>query len=356
MKYSLIFLTIIIISCIDQPAKSPIIDNEDDISVVILCEGLMGMENSSISIINSKRDFFNNYYKSNNINYLGDTANDIYVKNDTAIVCLTGSGAIEIFQISTGKSIKRIVGNDIYPRQIVENKGNYFITDLYQDKVYKMNSNFELTDFIKNGLKNPEGILCVEDYLYVANSGLGIFNQSNEYAGTISIFNLNNGEKIKDVYVGANVQEITYSSVLRLFAVSYYNTYEKDSIGGIKLYNDNLLSNISYYIKINNTSINFDDHEKRLYFIAQTPPGNIGSFNSSISYIDLIDMKIKELVANNQNNNFWYSMAIDKDKNIWIGNAKNLQINGEILMYNSKLELLKTYSSGVNPNKIVHLK
>jgi hypothetical protein len=51
----------------------------------------------------------------------------------------------------------------------------------------------------------------------------------------------------------------------------------------------------------------------------------------------------------------WYSLAISSQSEILIGNAKNYQMLGEILIYNSKDFSTPKFKfiSGINPNKIL---
>lgn len=351
MRVFFLILLLFLLSCVEQPLKEDI-EDLSDFKLLILCEGLMGMENSEISVINRNFDIQNNYFSENNLGKLGDTANDIFVRNDTAFIALTGSGVIEIVKISTGKSLKRIFLENFYPRKFSELNGELLITDLYAEKVLKLNNNLELIEVISNGLKNPEGIAVKSDYIYVANSGLGVFNKDHFLSGKISIFNSNDYQKIKDVFVGPNVQEILITSNNQVI-VSYYNTYEKDSIGGIAIYNDLLLNEEIFRTKIDNKAIKLNKIEDKLYFIKQLPPGN-DYFRSEICFINLNNFTENTVIINHAKNEFWYSLAFD-DNYIYIGNAKNLQVNGKVEIYNHSAEKLFDLPTGVNPSEIVFI-
>lgn len=351
MRSIYLLLLLLFISCVEQPHNVTPVE-VSEIKCIVLCEGLMGMDNSELSVIDQKLNIQNNYFENNNLSKLGDTANDIFLRNDTAFVALTGSGVIEILQISTGKSIKRIFRDNFYPRNIAEINGELLITDLYSEKVFKLDKYFQLSEVITNGLKNPEGIAVKNDYIYVANSGLGVFYQDHILSGKVSIFSANDFQKIKDVYVGPNVQEIVITSHNKVI-ISYYNTYEKDSVGGIAIYNDLLLSKEIFRKKIDNKAITLNEQEDKLYFIKQLPPGS-DDFSSEIASINLIDYTETTVLKNYANNEFWYSLAIDENY-IYIGNAKNLQINGSVEIYNhSGVEIIEL-QSGVNPGKIVFI-
>lgn len=357
MKKLYFILLIVLYSCVEQPGKPEYNPNPTDLNTVVLCEGLLGMDNSSISALTVDNSIHNNYFANSNSGLkLGDTANDILIKNDTAFVTLTGSGAIEIFQLSTGKSIKRIVKSEFYPRDLAMDKaGNIYISDLYTHKVFKLDAaTLEISEYISSDLQNPEGIAVYDNYLYVLNSGLGIFHFDEEFSGSVSIFDIATASKIKDVYIGANLQEIVIDKQNQRFYFSYYNTYEKDSVGGIVIFEDALLQNRVKHLKMNNTSLCLSNNN--LYCIAQTPPGSDEEFNSYICEIDpTADFSRKELFANPNSQEFFTALNIDNNNDIWLGNAKNLQINGSIEVYDNSGNLLRSFNTGVNPAKIVFL-
>jgi hypothetical protein len=343
---------IFLIGCVEKP-NSPDLDSINDEHVLVLNEGLLGMENASISLIDKNLTIIKDHYKNNNKNLLGDTANDIVLKGDTAIVVLTGSGVIELFDVRSGKSIQRKAIQDFYPRSVAIYQSEIFVSDLYANKIYKFDHELNYDIFTDQYLQNPEQLILIEDKLYVVNSGLGIFNLHKDFAGTISVFDLRTGEIINNVRTGTNPQEIIYDSIQKNIIVSYYNTYEKDSIGGIIIYSDLSLSNVKKHIKINNSSMQL--YNDNLYFISQTPPGSDLEFNSSIQKMDLKNFKQIKLIENNSQNEFWYSLKIENENKIWIGNAMNFQVEGEIIYYDHETKNTYRNNVGVNPAKILIL-
>ena len=89
-KISILLFLILLFSysCIDNPTN-PV--DPDFISgkqgALILCEGLFGSDNSSITCISfADNSYTNNYFRNaNDGQKLGDIANDIYIKEDIIV-------------------------------------------------------------------------------------------------------------------------------------------------------------------------------------------------------------------------------------------------------------------------------
>jgi hypothetical protein len=94
-------------------------------------------------------------------------------------------------------------------------------------------------------------------------------------------------------------------------------------------------------------AMNLSSNQDTLFFIN----------NNDIYFIPLnTDSKPQLLLKNPNPSDIWYSMAISPfDNTIWVGNAKNYQIEGEILVFDNKpsTQYSAKYSIGMNPNSII---
>lgn len=359
MKQIYLIFLILLYSCVDTP-NEPTYSNVDinsGNSAIILCEGLKGHDNSSISYYDHSSGIIQNYfYQDINPGFkIGDTANDMVNIGDTVLIAVTGSKTIEMFESTTGHQLGRVVfqGNKS-PRHIaVVNDSVVAVTHLYSNQISFVNiRNKKVLQDVSVG-PNPEGIAYKEPYIYVCNSGLGALNKTAEKAGTLSVID-KYGNYITDIYCGPNVQDVIISSTLNRAYVSYNNTYLPDSLGGIVEINLNNLE-ISNKWQLFAFEPYLDDQNNRLYFIEQTPPGLEENNWRGVSYLDINTGQINRLIENTSNSEFWYSVNVNNKRGeIWIANAKNYVIEGEVIIYDAEnLQEISSLKVGLNPNTIV---
>lgn len=352
----LIFASVLFIGCVDTPSN-PDKGKTTNIQTgaMVLCEGLMGYNNSTITEF-SLNDYSSekNVYKKKNNNLLGDTANDILKNGDTAFIAVSSSNLIEVIKLGTGKNIGTIELPDNYnPRNIILGKEPFaYVSNLRNNSITSFNTKtFEINELSIPCGANPEGIAYHKNKIYTANSGLGIYNQNHPEAGTISVINSNTLNVIEQFYVGPNVQEIVIDKYNNTLFALYYGVYQNGSSGGI------VQIDLDTYEKLNewkadgiNLQLNYE--QNRLYFILQKPKGSLQEGWKGIAYIDLNSYEIIEYLENNVNSDFWYGYSFYKDK-LFIANAKNFVVNGEILIFDDDGNILQTIETGINPNEII---
>ena len=354
-------IILVIVGCVETPINN--IDNNSNNSIkaaYVLCEGLMGYNNSSITkidLINGSID--NNYYENlNNGLKLGDTANDIVLKGDTAYITVLGSQSIEILNLKTGNFINRIILNGVRaPRKIaIVNDSLALVSDLYDNSVTAFNpTTFKI---IKDNIKvgpQPEGMEIVGNYLIVCNSAYGDFNAKHPDAETVSIVDIQNFNEKKKIKTGANTIEARYNPKNNKIYIAYYNLPSRvDSVGGILQFSATDFSLEKSWIT-NVRAMNFSQTMDTLYFINQTRAGIESKGWKGISFIDLKNnQKIQNHFENTNKTDIWYGLTIRDNGEFWIANAKNHHTNGEILVFDSKTSsIIKTYKTGLNPNKII---
>lgn len=362
-KYLLLFIlaNILLTACVEEPLKPNVnINTEGD--VFVLSEGLLGRSNSQLTLINSKnKDVVPDYYTNKNIGLkLGDTANDLVVFGNTAFIAVTGSGTIEAVSLINGKSLGRIYIPNSSPRQIaIVSDSVAYCTDLYRQILIKFNPRkIQLIEQIPDLCFYPEGIAYFEGKLYVANSGLGIFYKNNPLAGTLAVIDEETNTLEKTIQIGKNLTEIIINQNVRSLYLCYYNTYEKDSIGGIVELDIQTLKE-KRRIKGHYKSIVLSVKNNQLYAVNQVPPKTSGTAVDGIVSLSLNSQEneLKTIFQNEKKGEFWYSININQQEDeIWIGNAKNFQMEGEIMVYSIfNKSITDRYSTGINPNTILFM-
>jgi hypothetical protein len=321
---------------------------------LVLCEGLYGYDNTTVSKINLL-DFsvINDFTSSENPNFrIGDTGNDIIVKGDTFFVVVTTSKAVEYFDLRDGKLLGYVKFEGNYgPRRIAFISDTLaLVTDLYADCLHILNiSSNKIVGKIQVG-PAPEFLAIYKDKAFVANSGYGDFRANEPKAGTFSVVNLKNFQEEKTISVGPNPIEVIVCDDVGSIFVSYNHlpSLWKDSVGGIVEFDLNTLERKREWKSFAPRSLFWAKSEKALYFIS----------NDLIKKIEYNSGKLDTVLVNSKPTEVWYSLALDEYNGLlMIGNAKNYTVEGEVSIYSNKESkaFITTIKVGVNPNKILPL-
>ena len=130
-------------------------------------------------------------FQSVNGKKLGDLAQDMLVYGSKMYIAMYGSKVLFVTDKS-GKIIQMVeIKKDeavLSPRAIIGHKGKVYIT-LYEGYVAQMDTVKYESTLAKVG-DNPEGLVAVENRLYVANSGGMNFTQGKDYGNTVSVVSL----------------------------------------------------------------------------------------------------------------------------------------------------------------------
>ncbi len=353
----LILIVFTICSCVKEPI-GPINNapKSENTAVYILCEGLWGMNNASLAKYSFSEDnIYNNFYENiNNGLKLGDLANDLVIHKTLGYIAVSSSGTIEVFDISTGENKGRIIfPSKGEPRRIVIiNDSIGYVTRLTSHSISKFNpTTLEiLSDDIQVG-PAPEGITSIDGKVLIINSGYGDYLANYPKASTISVIDINSDTEIKSIPTGTNPIEILYNQNRHSFYVAYLNLpslrERYDSLGGIIEYDANSYEIIRHW-RCNPRSLVISQSGDSLLFLNDN---DVALIELNISKTD-----IKRIIANPNKNEIWYCLNYSSDNaSIWIGNAKNYVVAGELIIYTSPsaYNIYRKFAVGVNPNKIV---
>lgn len=353
-KITICFVCILFFySCSENPKS---IDNSNTDTTasgyaLILCEGLWGYNNSTISKLNlNTLTIINDYTALANSNFkIGDTGNDIAIKGDTFFVVVTTSKALEYFDVKTGKLLGYITfeGNSAPRHVAIINDSTYAVTDLYKDCVYIINLNQKKIEKVITVGPAPEFVEYHNGKLFVANSGYGDYRAKEPKAGTLSVVDVKLGIEIHNIPLFPNPIEIAVDKQRNRLYVSYNHLPSlKDSIGGIVMFDLNNL-NILKHWKFQSRCINLIESTGELIFVSNEKVLKLNPENGDTTV----------LARNPNSNEFWYSVAFDTKRNfLIIGNAKNYVVEGELLVFeivNSKFTFKKKFTVGLNPSEIL---
>jgi DNA-binding beta-propeller fold protein YncE len=351
--FIVLLLSTLLLSCIKQPTE-PLhtYSTTGKNGAFILSEGIWGMDNSLLSRYSFDNDsIITNYYEFANPGLrLGDLANDIVIWKQTAYIVVTTARTIEAIDIMTGKSKGRLIlDGRRAPRKIaILSDSLAAVTDLYDHSLTLFNpSTFKtIKEHVLTG-PAPEGIQAYGSNFYVVNSGYGDYLQAVPKASTISVIDAYSGNEHRNIPTGINPMEVVINPVKSRLYVAYYNLPSKpDSLGGIIEYDLLTLTELNRW-RCQVRSLCLSATGDSLFFLSRNG-------------VDLIDLQKKEIpktiISNPKLTDIWYSLAYSQIRNaLWVGNSRNHQISGEILIYSISYPAspLRRFYVGLNPGKIV---
>ncbi|MCK5741535.1 MAG: hypothetical protein KAH48_04900 [Chlorobi bacterium] len=351
----IIFIVIILSSCVQDPSSPAVISQSfgNGSGVMVLCEGLWGMNNSSLTIFSMDSDLvINDYYQQANPGRkLGDLASDLVVLGDTAFISSSSADKIIVIRISDGKHIADIsteVGD--FPRKLcIFSSELGFWTNLKANSITAFNpTTFEI---IQSNIKTgpaPEAIAVSSKYIFVANSGYGDFLADEPDAGTVGVYDINSFEKVTTIAGMPNVMELKYiPETDKLYACYYHLPSANDSLGGI-VEIDGADLKILQEKRIDGSTMAVSRKLERVFF---TNINGMYSFD-----LNNFDSPVEHLIQPINPGDIYYSIAVDELRDLlYPANARQYTTNGQIEVYNFSLlnEPLRRIDCGLNPNKII---
>lgn len=357
MRYFLFI--ILLVSCVETP-NIPEKTGSEPVQgdyVLILNEGLWGMNNSSVTAVDLNSGLVQNSYIAGfTRDIIGDTGNDFTLKNDTLFVALHGNKSVRSFDLRSGKmagELELIHGGAPSAVEIFDDTTAY-LTDLFNARIIEFNpQSMEIRGNYTCG-PYPSAIAVSEKYIFAANSGYGDFYPDEPGAGTISVIDRKTGGETGQLVCGPNPNELTLDEENGfLYACYYHLPSMDDSLGGIVKYS---LENFREVSRIRAYATGIYLWDSDIYFLEQPRPGSEKNTFRGISKADFETGEANRLIENTEKD-IWYSLSVIKNAGspqFWVGNAFGFQSNGEIMIYNfHSNELIHRFSCGLNPNKII---
>ncbi len=204
--------------------------------IYVLCEGGMGGDAGVLSYYDVvKKTTIKDYYKQVNGKALGETANDLQAYGSKMYCVVSGKQGsaesfVDVMQISTGKTIKRIPFNTsnegFLPRNITFYKNKAYVSRL-DGKISRIDTASLEIDAdlqLKNGadhIAGLEGLAVANGKLYVAGSDHYLY--TNNLKNKVVVIDLSTFKQTKEITVNHNPQKIAVTSTGDLFVTSWGN-------------------------------------------------------------------------------------------------------------------------------------
>jgi hypothetical protein len=330
---------------------------KETVGVYALNEGAFGALNNStityydIASSTTTKDYFK---KQNNIN-LGSNANDLKQYGSKMYCVITGTtqaakdSFLEVINISTGKSIKRIIFSDatngFMPRHIAFYQGKAYISsyDGFITKVDTATLNIESRVSVGGAL---DGVAVFSNKLYVANSINPNFPSSNN--ASISVVDLNSFTKVKEIAVNVNPTKLAATVSGDIYAITngtYSPPFLAPSLERISAMTDTKAQTYDYSL----SSIAISGSIGLAIVNGNYPAPNIlKSINVSTGALGL------EFITDNTAITSLYAITINPlNEDVFVADANNYGTEGKIVAFSSAGKKKYEFLTGAVPQTVV---
>jgi YVTN family beta-propeller protein len=317
----------------------------------VLSEGLFNMNNSTLARIDfQNRTLKTDFFLTVNQRGLGDTANDMKLHDKYLWIVVNVSSQIEVVDISTGISIRRI---PLFNEKGIARQPRFI--SFYAAKAYVCSFDGTVTridiptlkiDGIVTCGRNPDGITSVNGKLYVSNSG-GL--DMPNYDNTVSVIDINTFSEIKKIKVGLNPYKMEADNEGDVYVISRGNNtgvnakwYRIDSKADTVAQVFDQLPVTNFTLKNDTAYLYSFDFSKNTYWIR--------TFNCKTKQI-ISD----NFITDNTKIDRPFSISINQvNGNVYITDAHNYTLKGDLLCFNPQGKLLyKITDIGLNPNTVL---
>jgi hypothetical protein len=145
-----------------------------------------------------------------------------------------------------------------------------------------------------------------------------------------------------------NATEILVNKNKTRFYVAYRHLPSKpDSLGGIVEFDAETLAERQRWRLRTPSSLCFSSTGDTLFFLGASGVHGLklGAGAGEESFLVLPNPNSRE---------FWYGLAVHpKSSELWVCNARNFSVNGEVLIFQANRTLKRRFDVGINPNKVV---
>ncbi len=228
IKTLIIFVVIVILGCKKTPPEPPENPAEFENGIVALNEGLFEQNNATLSFYsNENGEEFQQVFQTENGRGLGDTANDFEAYSldgeDYIIIAVDVSSQVEIIERFTLKTVAQIPifngANGRSPRRVKVYGRNAFVCNFDGTVAVISLDTYTIEAIVEVGA-NPDGLLTIDNRLYVVNSGGLNFPV---YDSTISVIDMDTKAVISTFETRINAAQIDLDSEGEIYLLSRGN-------------------------------------------------------------------------------------------------------------------------------------
>lgn len=321
--------------------------------LLILCEGLWGMDNSCISYLDQGTLVNKWYQKQNPKHRLGDTGNDIIQVNDTLIAISVNWSNIIQYIYPDGRAIAAT--EDIPNNRKLATDGDYLYCTSYANHGYVAKVDVrtkEIVDTCHVGYE-PEGIAYYKGRLFVANTGGYSFQEGHDYETTVSVIDTQTMKELKRIDTGCINLYGKMSQCGQFICINscgdYYDVEPKSVVLNME--------SEEFWVFDFPATYNCT-YDGKFYTIGSAFSYNTGEYQYSIHTISLPSMQVEEGLAEyagaeeviRQLQSPYGIYISPYSGHLYVSDARSYATNGYVFEFDRQgNQLNKYYLDGLNP-------
>lgn len=351
----LVMLVILLSGCRMEVNDEVIISTptKTEDKLLILCEGLWGMDNSCISYLDQGTLVNKWYQKQNPKHRLGDTGNDIIQVNDTLIAISVNWSNIIQYIYPDGRAIAAT--EDIPNNRKLATDGDYLYCTSYANHGYVAKVDVrtkEIVDTCHVGYE-PEGIAYYKGRLFVANTGGYSFQEGHDYETTVSVIDALTMKELKRIDTGCINLYGKMSQCGQFICINscgdYYDVEPKSVVLNME--------SEEFWVFDFPATYNCT-YDGKFYTIGSAFSYNTGEYQYSIHTISLPSMQVEEGLAEYagaeeviRQMQSPYGIYISPfSGHLYVSDARSYATNGYVFEFDRQgKQLNKYYLDGLNP-------
>jgi len=351
MKLNKLLLTILggsllFVSCQSDDDSGSSSSGVYDNGVLVLNQGGFGVGNASVSFVTDSLTIENNIFASNNPGHiLGDTGQDIGLKDDKAYIVLNASNKIEVVNRYTFAHIATIEDGLVNPRYIAFHNNRAYVTN-WGDGGSATDDYVAVIDLATNAVtgnipvaEGPERIIEEDNKLYVSH--YGGWGQGD----TVSVISLSSNAVTATINTG-DLPEFMVEENNKLYVLSEGITAwvpgDLETVGKLQVVNlSNNQVTATLEFPAGQHPTNLIEEGGKLYY---TVGSDIYSMNLNATTLPTAPI----FSTTEQGVYGVYAFEIEDGK-IYVGDAGDYTSNGHVYIYSLTGTLQESFEVGVIP-------
>lgn len=317
----------------------------------VLNQGSFKKNNAGITYYDFATGFASNdIFLDKNNRSLGDTGQDMIAYGSKLYVAMYSSKVVEVLDKKTAKSIKTITitNNNATsaPRALAAAMGKVYVTlyDGYVAQIDTVTLNVEKS--VKVG-SNPEGIAITNNKIFVANSG----GMQAIMDSTISVINMATFTEIKKIKVNLNpgvIQADSYGDLYVLTKGNYFNI-------PAQLQHINTATDKVTDIDMKAQYMDIVGDKAYVVNFEYAPDWSVTN-----KTVGIYDVKNEKIISNNilksEIAKTPFSINVDPSTNLIYVGETDFVTNGKMYCFDENGTLKYSFTTGVNPAKVLFVK
>lgn len=315
----------------------------------VVCEGLWRQSNATLSYLQPGGAVIRDAMTYVNGRGLGDTPTDALVVGDTLVIAVNTSRTIVFVQKSTGKLLgTSALSSNREPYRLAVSGSRMWCTNLNDDSMTELQLNtMQVTVPSVHIGPAPEGIAVADGKIYVACSGLGDLRAQESGAGTLMIVRERDLMTLDTIEGLPNAGDVIADRSRHAIWCAYRNLPSRsDEVGGVALVDSRADTIVRRWELKSPMQLALDSTSGFVYVLHA----------NGVDVIDPARSTTTQVLShtNTTNSDMWYSLFVDtRQQRLYVGNARNYLIDGELLVFTLGGEQVGTYPVGPNPTSIV---